>query len=199
MTSMGRVTFRTKGVSIVLWCVLIAISPLALASSEKNLSAEAVRQAMYSPTSRFMPVPLGFSKAELKLLKKQARVRIHSKLIKAWRVTDSSQHVGWFFVDQVIGKHEYITYAMGVGGSGEVKGVEILEYLETHGHEVKDLDWRAQFLGKRLNVDPLRLGNDIDGVSGATLSCRNVTDGIRKLLILRQAMSERLESASAEQ
>ena len=34
--------------------------------------------------------------------------------------------------------------------------------------------------------DPVRLDTDIRNVSGATLSCRHVTDGIRRLLLLHE-------------
>jgi len=32
--------------------------------------------------------------------------------------------IGWFFVDQVIGKHELITYALGINADGKVRWVK---------------------------------------------------------------------------
>jgi Na+-transporting NADH:ubiquinone oxidoreductase subunit NqrC len=86
-----------------------------------------------------------------------------------------------FFVDQVVGKHEFITWALGVNADGSVKGVEILDYRETYGAEVRDPKWRAQFVGKAHGAD-LRLNRDIRNISGATLSCRHLTDGVKRLL-----------------
>ena len=48
---------------------------------------------------------------------------------------------------------------------------------------MRDPRWRAQFAGKRRGA-PLRLEQDIKNLSGATLSCRHVTDGVRRLLAL---------------
>jgi Na+-transporting NADH:ubiquinone oxidoreductase subunit NqrC len=48
---------------------------------------------------------------------------------------------------------------------------------------VRDPRWRAQFKGKRSGA-PLRLDDDIQNVSGATLSCRHITDGVRRLVAL---------------
>jgi Na+-transporting NADH:ubiquinone oxidoreductase subunit NqrC len=62
--------------------------------------------------------------------------------------------------------------------------VEILEYRETYGGEVRRPDWRKQFKGKQLG-EPFKLGNDIMNLSGATLSSRSVTDGVKRLLALR--------------
>jgi Na+-translocating ferredoxin:NAD+ oxidoreductase RnfG subunit len=84
-------------------------------------------------------------------------------------------------VDDVVGKFERITYAVGIGAEGAVRGVEILSYRESHGHEVRLPAWRRQFVGKTAS-SPLRLGEDIANISGATLSCRHVTDGVRRIV-----------------
>jgi hypothetical protein len=88
---------------------------------------------------------------------------------------------GWFIVDKVLGKNEFITYALALDPRGRVRGVEILEYLEAHGGEIRDPAWRAQFVGKG-TADPLQLDRDIRNISGATLSCRHITDGVKRLL-----------------
>jgi Na+-translocating ferredoxin:NAD+ oxidoreductase RnfG subunit len=89
------------------------------------------------------------------------------------------------YVDQVIGKHELITYAVGIDTSGKIKGVEILEYRESYGQQVRTPKWRAQFTGKDKN-SPLALDNDIQNISGATLSSRHVTDGVRRVLAIHE-------------
>ena len=96
-----------------------------------------------------------------------------------WRASSG----GWFIVDAVLGKHELITYALGLARDGRVRGIEILEYRESHGGEVRNANWRAQFVGKTA-ADPLELDRDIANISGATLSCRHVTEGVKRLLKL---------------
>lgn len=85
----------------------------------------------------------------------------------------------------MIGKHELITYAVAIDPQGTIRGVEILDYRETRSGEVRDPRCRAQFVGKG-SGDPLRLGEDIQNLSGATLSCRHVTDGVRRLVFLHR-------------
>ncbi len=96
-----------------------------------------------------------------------------------WRVAGG----GWFIVDQVVGKHEFITFALGLNANGSVKQVEILEYRESYGSEVRDAKWRGQFTGKTAR-DPLKLDQDIKNISGATLSSRHVAEGVRRNLAL---------------
>jgi hypothetical protein len=89
--------------------------------------------------------------------------------------------LGRIVVDAVIGKFEQIDYAVALGVDGRVLGVEILSYRESHGSEVRLPAWRNQFVGKGA-ADPIRLGADIANVSGATLSCTHITDGVHRIV-----------------
>jgi electron transport complex protein RnfG len=104
---------------------------------------------------------------------------------QVWQVNEQGQHKGWFFVDNVIGKHEFITYALAIDRAGKVLGIEILSYRETHGGQVRNPQWRINFVGKTVD-DSFKLNKDIPNISGATLSCRNVTDGVKRLLAFHQ-------------
>lgn len=98
---------------------------------------------------------------------------------KIWKADNQ----GWFFVDRVLGKHEYIVYAIGLNPSGEVKGIEVLIYRESYGDQVKETAWLKQFhnLGPSDQIE--FLGN-IKNISGATLSCRHMTEGVKKIINL---------------
>src|SRR5579884_417235 len=80
-----------------------------------------------------------------------------------WRASTG----GLFIVDRVVGKHEYITYAIGLTPAGTVKQIEIMQYNESYGYEVRNAAWRAQFVGKSA-ASPLQLNADIKNISGAT-------------------------------
>ena len=41
--------------------------------------------------------------------------------------------------------------------------------------------WRRQFVGKD-GTAPLRVGEDIANISGATLTCSHVTEGVRRIV-----------------
>jgi uncharacterized protein with FMN-binding domain len=94
-----------------------------------------------------------------------------------WRTSNG----GVFVVDRVVGKHEFITMAVGVNANGTVKQIEIMDYRESYGYEVRDASWRAQFVGKSANSQ-LELDADIKNISGATLSSKHVTDGVKRIL-----------------
>ncbi|MEH2490858.1 FMN-binding protein [Bradyrhizobium sp. AZCC 2230] len=94
-----------------------------------------------------------------------------------WRTSNG----GYFVVERVVGKHEFITVAVGVNPNGTVKQIEIMDYRESYGYEVRDASWRAQFVGKSAS-SPLDLGADIKNISGATLSSKHITDGVKRVL-----------------
>ncbi len=142
------------------------------------LNAEQAQQAIF-PGKNFAAFPLQLTDAQRKSVEQESRVRLTAKPPKIWRVSGG----GWFIVDEVIGKHEFITYAIGLTSNGAVRGLEIMDYRESYGGQVRDPKWRAQFVGKT-RANPLVLDRDIKNISGATLSSRHLTDGVRRVLAL---------------
>jgi Na+-translocating ferredoxin:NAD+ oxidoreductase RnfG subunit len=99
--------------------------------------------------------------------------------------------LGYVVMDDVKGKDQYITYALAVTRDLRVTDVEILVYREPYGYEVKHQSWREQFVGKTPG-DRLRHGREIRNISGATISSRAVTLGVKKILCTLQILQQRL-------
>ena len=89
--------------------------------------------------------------------------------------------IGLFVVDHVIGKHLYIDYAVALDTGGRIHRVDILQYRESYGGEVRSPSWLAQFVGKT-SASALKVGTDIRNISGATLSSLHVTEGVKRIL-----------------
>jgi len=81
-----------------------------------------------------------------------------------------------------IGKERPITIGV-VVDDGRVSRVDILEYRESRGGEIRHPFFTAQFAGLGLD-DDLGLSGNIDGITGATLSVRAVTNTTRFALYL---------------
>ena len=157
---------------------LVVAGPLP-AWATVYLTADEARQAIF-PGLAFTRADLELTGAQAAEIEKRSGVTVRRRALSLWRGPAGET----FFVDRVLGKHEDIVYALGVGGDGRVAGLEILEYRETYGGEIREPAWRRQFTGRTL-ADPLELGRGITNLSGATLSCRHVTDGVRRLLATR--------------
>ncbi len=163
------------------WLVPAALVAGPIAGAEtiwaaSYLSIEEAQRALL-PGEKLTPHPVALTRAQVASIEKRAGVRVRSRELRLWKGSGGSH----FIVDQVLGKHEFITYALALGPQGEVRGIEVLDYRETYGDEIGREAWRKQFDGKRVG-DPVKLGGDVKNISGATLSCRHVTDGVRRLL-----------------
>lgn len=119
------------------------------------------------------------SNSQLSQLKKASGITYPLKTDQIYKSNDG----GWLIIDQVLGKHEMITYAVGLTANGAVKRVEVLEYNESYGAQVKEASWLQQFTGKTI-TSPVALNKDIKNISGATLSSKHLTDGVRRILEL---------------
>jgi hypothetical protein len=125
------------------------------------------------------PTPVVLTAAQQDQLKAVSSVSLPFQGNRVWRAADG----GWFVVDEVVGKHELITYAVGLNADGTVRRVEVLEYRESYGGEVAGEGWLRQFVGKSAG-SPVKVGQDIANISGATLSSRHLADGVHRVLAL---------------
>jgi hypothetical protein len=100
---------------------------------------------------------------------------------RSWKAHAGGRLLGLFVLDHVIGKHLYIDYAVSLDTSGRVHRVDILQYRESYGGEVRSPSWLEQFVGKT-SASPLKAGADIRNISGATLSSQHVTEGVKRIL-----------------
>lgn len=61
-----------------------------------------------------------------------------------------------------------------------IRSFKLLAYREDHGGEVGSKRWLKQFIGLG-EEDPITLNNDIQGISGATISCESATKGAKEV------------------
>ena len=170
------------------WLVPAAIyaaAPQCFAA--KYMSVEQARALIFPMADEYVAKPVQLTPEQMQDIDKLSGVPGRAARQQVWQALSKGKMIGWFFIDQVIGKHELITYALGINADGSVRQFQIIEYLEAYGSQVRYLNWRDQFVGKTVE-STLRVDSDIANISGATLSAHHVTDGIRRLLFLHQSV-----------
>ena len=90
---------------------------------------------------------------------------------------------GYALIQNTIGKHKPMTYMVGVDNTGHVLNVELLVFRESRGSEVRTKRFNVQYEGKTV-LDPVRINKDIINISGATMSVRSMSAGIKRALVL---------------
>lgn len=162
----------------------IAIAGLAMlslpmiAEAKIYLSVEQA-QKILMPNKQLSKMPMIITDDLQEKMRAASSIRYPFQGDRIWKANDG----GWFIVDEVVGKHEMITYAVGLSPSGNITGIEILEYVESYGYEVAEAQWRKQFVGKNAK-DPIKLNQDIQNIGGATLSCKHISDGVKRVVVL---------------
>ncbi|MCP4443887.1 MAG: FMN-binding protein [Myxococcales bacterium] len=130
---------------------------------------------------------------------KVERARLHRRL--GYELSKSSYYIfvaasvdsagaktvdGYAFIGDQMGQHKPITFAVKLSPEGVVEREEIMVYRESHGSEIRSARFSKQFRGKTVH-DSLRPNKDIDSVSGATISSRAITMGVRRALLIFDA------------
>ena len=162
---------------------LLLLLPAQALRAEKYLSRAETEKLCFPGADRFEQQVLRFDKQTLNRIKQSvgsSHLGIGIRFSKAFQ---GDKLLGLIFFDHVIGKHELIDYAVALSPEGAVRQIEILEYRESYGGEIRGQRWRDQFTGKS-SADKLGLNEDIYNISGATLSCRHVTEGVKRVLAI---------------
>jgi Na+-translocating ferredoxin:NAD+ oxidoreductase RnfG subunit len=90
---------------------------------------------------------------------------------------------GYALIQNTIGKHKPMTYMVGVDHIGACTNVEVLVFREAKGSEVRTKRFNVQYEGKTVH-DPVRINKDIINISGATMSVRSISAGVKRVLVL---------------
>jgi len=146
---------------------IYAVAPQCIAA--KYMSVDQARGLIFPFADEYVAKPVQLTPEQKQEIDKLSGVAGRTEQQQVWQAMSKGRRIGWFFVDQVIGKHELITYALGINADGSVRQVQVIEYLEVYGSQVRYPQWRDQFVGK-------------------TVSARHLTDGIRRLLFLHQSV-----------
>lgn len=94
---------------------------------------------------------------------------------------ESGDPVGFAYVSEGAGYGGIIKVMVGVGQASEaITGIAILEHVETSGigDKIEEESFRNQFIGKTVN-DSIAIGQDIDNITGSTVSASAVTAAVR--------------------
>ena len=161
----------------VILCLFFATALRA----ERYLTREQAGKLAFPTADRFEEKVLRFSPEQRAAIQKRSGVAVKVDGNKVAYAYEGSRLLGVLFLDHVLGKHEIIDYTVALSPEGKIFAIEILEYRESYGYEIRGAKWRSQFVGKRAD-NTLRLNKDIYNISGATMSCRHVTEGVRRVL-----------------
>jgi hypothetical protein len=159
------------------------MTPTSVVVAADYLTIDAAQAAIFPSADSFEPYLLALTVEQKSAIAALAGPQPRHGSLRIWRAVHAGAPLGYVLLDEVIGRSDLITYAIGIGSDGALTPVEVLAYRESHGAEIRNAAWRRQFADRR-DLSELEFRIDIKNVSGATLSSEHVTQGVRWLLAL---------------
>ncbi len=134
--------------------------------------------------------------------------KAHIEARIGWKFPEDTFHVmigetgsridGYAIVQNTIGKHKPMTYMVGADAQGQCTAVELLVFREARGSEVRTKRFNVQYEGKTVS-DPIRINKDIINISGATMSVRSMSAGVKRALVLIDEMYLKPQGIGSDQ
>ena len=160
--------------------ILFTVLPSELFAKRYLTVAEA-QKVCFPKATRFENKTIRFNSEQMSKIEKASSVKVKIPGMRyslAWR---DKEFIGAIAFDFVLGKAEVIDYCVAITPENAVQQIEVMVYRESHGYEIRRPTWRKQFLQKTIQ-NKLRINDDIANISGATISCRNITNGVKRVL-----------------
>jgi hypothetical protein len=119
-------------------------------------------------------------------IQKLAKSELDSKLVKIYTGLRGDDVIGYAVIDIHRVRTLPEAFMVVLDPAGTVRSVRILAFHEPLEYLPTDR-WYRQF-GDSTLAKPLKVGNDVHGVAGATLSAQATTTGIRRVLAFYQVL-----------
>jgi len=98
-----------------------------------------------------------------------------------FEITSAGKKLGYVYVGVAPSLKKTFDYVVLLAPNLSVKKSKILIYREDHGRQVGSQRWLKQFIGRK-SGETLVYGEDIDGISGATVSAKSMTLAVSNVL-----------------
>jgi len=168
--------------------VFLFLSPISSFSKVFYAKDEALKVA-FPEADRVEMRTFILKNAEIQRAEQLARARIESKLFTFYVGKKAGAVIGYAAIDTHTVRTLPETFMVVLSPEGRVRTAlilafhEPLEYLPTER-------WYEQFAQKSL-ADALRVGGDVHGIVGATLSAQATARGVRRALALHAVLVEK--------
>ena len=126
---------------------------------------------------------------ELEAIQELAKAKIDSRLVTIYTGYREDQLLGYALIDIHTVRTLPEAFLIVMSPTGEIERLRLLAFYEPQEY-APQAGWLAQF-NERPLAPGLRLHGEIDGISGATLTARAVTDGVRRALATHRVLLER--------
>jgi Na+-translocating ferredoxin:NAD+ oxidoreductase RnfG subunit len=169
--------------------LLLSVLMTVCAQAGKYPTAdEAVRQLLSGATS-FERETILLTPSQQKAGADAAAQNEIGGLVTRYVARTESGTAGFAYLDKHLVRTLPQTLMVAVDAEGALVGMKVLAFREPTEYIARD-GWMEQFRGKTVE-DEIRMKKNIDGITGATLTARAVTQCARRTLAIHQVLEQR--------
>ena len=107
-----------------------------------------------------------------------------------FEIKSEDKLLGYAYVSKAPSKTAQFDYLVLVDPELVIVKANVLIYREEYGGEIGSKRWLSQFIGKT-KEDEFRYGDNIDAISGATISVRSMTNAMNDLMGSLKTLNEK--------
>ncbi|CCQ92093.1 conserved exported hypothetical protein, FMN-binding [Nitrospina gracilis 3/211] len=166
-------------IMLAVWIGMTALPAHALNVSNK----EDALQHLFPGVSKVIKKKIWLSTAQRKAISKLAQQNVSEERINVYVGMQGSTPVGYAIFDSVKNRSWPLSFVTVLNQDGTVKDVEVLQYEGARVWNIQYDSWLKQFFGKKIGADYIP-----NAVTGATVSVRVVTAGVKKASAIYQIL-----------
>src|SRR5262249_23483210 len=100
------------------------------AHAVQYLTVDQAQRLCFAEATAFEPADVKLTREQMRAIEKDSRVDVREATEKVWRVLKGTTFLGWFIEDEVVGKHEFITWALALNADAPLRQIPILDYRQ---------------------------------------------------------------------
>ncbi|MDX1695314.1 MAG: FMN-binding protein [Ketobacteraceae bacterium] len=148
---------------------------------------EALEKVAFPESDRIERRTLFLEPDQLKALSQRAYGKVESRLQTVYVGWKGDTVTGYAVIDTDIVRSKAATYIAVLTPEGVLRDVRILAWQEPPEYQPPQR-WLDRFIGRDLDNSSLRVGQDVDAISGATLSVRMLAKHMRRAVALHDVL-----------
>ncbi|MFD2099606.1 FMN-binding protein [Flagellimonas iocasae] len=106
-----------------------------------------------------------------------------------FNIVKEGKSLGYLYLGEAPSMKKVFDYVVLFNPDMSIKKSKILIYREDYGRQVGSQRWLKQFIGKK-SGESLAYGEDIDAISGATISAKSMTLAVSNVLLSMKVLQE---------
>lgn len=147
---------------------------------------DAVLRRVFAGATRLDPRTMYLTPAQVESVRARARAPFDTPRLTYWEAARGDTLLGRAYLDTRPVRTMPATLLVAVGPDARVLAVCVLAFHEPMDY-LPPQRWLERLVGRSLS-ERLRAGDQVDGITGATLSARAFTDAVRRCLALEAVL-----------